>query len=139
MAMPTSSLAETAVNLVQEAHLAGQLTETMREDIYGELKQGHHQRVIAMIHELQVQKALEQEAAQQPFTKARVRGRKPTLEDKLAMRMDWDFLPQNIDVMPGTSKIFVAVVKDDQGTMLEDGRDLFPSDQLITQLRMVLA
>lgn len=37
----------------------------------------------------------------------------------------------------GKEKVFVFVVQDDKAVILEDSVDLFPSDTLITQLRLI--
>ena len=37
----------------------------------------------------------------------------------------------------GSTKVFVFVVQDDKPVMLEDSVELFPSDTLITQLRLL--
>lgn len=60
----------------------------------------------------------------------------------IAMRMRWTegMLPpyQKLDTALTGEKVLVWVVVKDESVVLEDERDLFPSDTLITQLRLLL-
>lgn len=64
-----------------------------------------------------------------------------TLVGHIALRLRW--LPGNLPPLDALfahradDKVFVFVVVDGQAVTLEDGWDLFPSDALITQLRLL--
>lgn len=73
------------------------------------------------------------------------RGRRsPTLEEKLCMRMGWDDIR---DIPPGIrlsiinsgTAIFLTIitVANDEVVTLKDEPAMFPSDQIVTQLRML--
>lgn len=59
----------------------------------------------------------------------------------LAMRLRikegdlWGF--DHIDTALGKEKVFVFILQDDKAAVLEDDLGLFPSDTLITQLRLI--
>jgi hypothetical protein len=59
----------------------------------------------------------------------------------LAMRMRWvdgNVLPlQHISIHVTEKVAFVFVVQNDKAVTLEDDPNMFPSDQLITQLRII--
>jgi hypothetical protein len=47
-----------------------------------------------------------------------------------------DFV-DHIDARKAGDKIFVWVIKGETAAVIEDGADLFPSDQLVTRLRLL--
>lgn len=61
--------------------------------------------------------------------------------EMIAMRLripqgqKWPF--DYVNTAVGNEKIFVFIVQDDQPVILEDSKALFPSDVLITQLRLI--
>ena len=69
---------------------------------------------------------------------------KPTLREKLAMRMGWDnsangeagFNHVHLHQLP-TKVLVLAVTKDHGHVLIEDDSVMFPSDQLVTQLRLL--
>lgn len=61
------------------------------------------------------------------------------LFEMLAMRLRWG---SNTPPVPMTAihvddRVFITVVKDGKAQIIEEGDELFPSDTLITQLRLV--
>lgn len=50
-------------------------------------------------------------------------------------RIPFDFL----EVVQMSNRVMVFIAHNDQALQLEDGLDLFPSDQLITQLRLIMS
>lgn len=72
----------------------------------------------------------------------RQRVREYSPAEKLCTRMGWaDIYSAShstyISVLEGTEKVFVFGVRDDLPFTLEDSKLMFPSDQLITQLRLL--
>jgi hypothetical protein len=65
-----------------------------------------------------------------------------TLEERIATRLfDGNAaarLPFDmVKAWPTPTKVFIFVVQGEQATVLEDDKSLFPSDKLITQLRLI--
>lgn len=66
--------------------------------------------------------------------------RRPSFWDRLNMRMDWDERePSNrkIALFEDSGFVFVVGVLNGEPFTLKDGADLFPSDQVVTQLRLL--
>ncbi len=66
----------------------------------------------------------------------------PSDRECITMRMRWDSVNlgslKHLHTVRLPDKVIVLVVnKDNQHTVIEDSTDLFPSDTLITQLRMI--
>jgi len=65
----------------------------------------------------------------------------PSLSEMLATRLRLprmaEFPFQHISLAETSEKVLVFVVQNDAYVVLEDGKDLFPSDALITQLRLL--
>ena len=74
---------------------------------------------------------------------SRVSPRVYTLQEKMEMRMSWvpNRLPSNfafVEYRRLNDKVFVWVLtKEEQSVVLEDEHALFPSDTLITKVRMM--
>lgn len=69
---------------------------------------------------------------------------RPSLEAMIFMRMGWVSAGQTVPLQhlsavkaQKENKVFVFVVHNDQAVIIEDG-DLFPSDMLITKLRLLI-
>lgn len=63
-----------------------------------------------------------------------------SLKEMVKMRMRWTEVPFpffECHQPTGSDKVFVFFVKDDQAVILEDEAGLFPSDSLITKLRLL--
>jgi len=75
--------------------------------------------------------------------RSRVSPRVYTLQEKMEMRMSWvpNRLPSNfafVEYRRLNDKVFVWVLtKEEQSVVLEDEHALFPSDTLITKVRMM--
>lgn len=67
---------------------------------------------------------------------------RPTPEQMLAMRMRWSPMERypldHISMYIAKDKAFIFVVKDGSHVTIEDDAALFPSDALITQLRLLV-
>lgn len=66
--------------------------------------------------------------------------RKPSLEDRLCYRMDWMDLqsaPYHVHLYAQGGPVFIFVVKNNQHVVIVDDSNMFPSDQTVTQLRLL--
>lgn len=78
-------------------------------------------------------------ASMQELSAAMGARRSPSPLEMLEMRLRWSPLTvfDNAFVHVGTETAFVFVVKGDKAVKLEDDASMFPSDQLITKLRLL--
>ena len=87
-----------------------------------------------------IRKVLDTLDRQRPPTGLGTQAERYSAREKLVMRMGWvrtANMPDHIHIVETKGAVHVFGVRNDEGFMLKDDPGLFPSDTLITQLRMV--
>jgi hypothetical protein len=67
--------------------------------------------------------------------------RKPTVWDKLCMRMDWELIgaakKRKVELFEDSGYVIIMGVRNGEPFVIKDDENLFPSDQVVTQLRLL--